>query len=249
MSSPKEGKQKIRSRLTEGLKAGRSNQCTHVGRVDLDKSSSLSCHSVPRKIEKKKRLKLARGSPGCLSYENAQTVEGRACRARGRPTLSVSVVGFLLATAPQPRLSEGIGPDFTSFCQHHHHHHHHPPPAMSSTATLPTGSAPTKLASSPPFRHEHVGSFLRPRRVHEARAQFGEGKLDAAALRAVEDEEIAKHIKDCLHWKVRDLSDGEFRRQYFHIGASSHSLSPIPPLTGYSNDVSLVQTFSSISRV
>ncbi|PWN91501.1 UROD/MetE-like protein [Acaromyces ingoldii] len=93
---------------------------------------------------------------------------------------------------------------------------------MSSTATLPTGSAPTKLASSPPFRHEHVGSFLRPRRVHEARAQFGEGKLDAAALRAVEDEEIAKHIKDCLHWKVRDLSDGEFRRQYFHIDFLKH---------------------------
>ena len=34
--------------------------------------------------------------------------------------------------------------------------------------------------SRPPFRADHVGSLLRPERLHEARAEFKAGRLDAA---------------------------------------------------------------------
>ena len=44
---------------------------------------------------------------------------------------------------------------------------------------------------TPPFRADHVGSFLRPKELTEARAKFREGAISAADLRAVEDEETA----------------------------------------------------------
>lgn len=93
---------------------------------------------------------------------------------------------------------------------------------MTSTTLLPSGQAPTSLKHNPPFRHEHVGSFLRTKAVHDARAEFAQGKLDATALRKLEDEEIKKHIDRCFHWKVRDLTDAEFRRQYFHVDFLQH---------------------------
>jgi 5-methyltetrahydropteroyltriglutamate--homocysteine methyltransferase len=93
---------------------------------------------------------------------------------------------------------------------------------MTSTTSLPVGQAPSTLKTSPPFRHEHVGSFLRTPEVHNARSEFSEGKLDAAGLRKIENEEIKKHIDRCLHWKVQDLTDAEFRRQYFHVDFLQH---------------------------
>ena len=44
---------------------------------------------------------------------------------------------------------------------------------------------------NPPFRADHVGSLLRPPQVHAARQRRADGELDAAGLRAVEDEAIA----------------------------------------------------------
>ena len=41
-----------------------------------------------------------------------------------------------------------------------------------------------------PFRYDFVGSFLRPEKLKKARRQFNEGKIDAAALKKVEDEAI-----------------------------------------------------------
>ena len=95
------------------------------------------------------------------------------------------------------------------------------PPTMT-TASLPVGQAPAALKHNPPFRHEHVGSFLRTPAVHTARADFAQGKLDSAGLRAVENAEIKKHIDRCLKWNVRDLTDAEFRRQYFHVDFLQH---------------------------
>ncbi|MBA8989484.1 methionine synthase II (cobalamin-independent) [Curtobacterium pusillum] len=46
------------------------------------------------------------------------------------------------------------------------------------------------MSPRPPFRADIVGSFLRPTAVKEARAAFAEGRIDAAALRAVEDEAV-----------------------------------------------------------
>jgi 5-methyltetrahydropteroyltriglutamate--homocysteine methyltransferase len=73
------------------------------------------------------------------------------------------------------------------------------------------------MRDKPPFRADHVGSFLRPPRLREAREGFLAGKLDAPALRAVEDECISEVVRRQEDVGLRGITDGEFRRTYFHI--------------------------------
>lgn len=84
---------------------------------------------------------------------------------------------------------------------------------IMSTSSLPSSQPPQRLARNPPFRHEHVGSFLRPKALLEARSDFAAGKIDAAALRKVEDEHIRTHVAKLLENDIPDITDGEFRRQ------------------------------------
>src|SRR5437868_9732319 len=69
----------------------------------------------------------------------------------------------------------------------------------------------------PPFRADHVGSFLRPKFLLDAREQFRTGAIDATKLRAVEDEAIRGIVKFQGDRGLRGVTDGEFRRTYFHI--------------------------------
>lgn len=68
----------------------------------------------------------------------------------------------------------------------------------------------------PPFRADHVGSFLRPKALIDARSQFQAGDIDAAALRRVEDEAIRDIVAFQEGLGLRGITDGEFRRTYFH---------------------------------
>ncbi|MCC6869451.1 MAG: 5-methyltetrahydropteroyltriglutamate--homocysteine S-methyltransferase [Burkholderiales bacterium] len=70
---------------------------------------------------------------------------------------------------------------------------------------------------APPFRADHVGSFLRPRALLEARDQSAKGAIDAAALREVEDAAIRDIVKFQEGLGLRGITDGEFRRTYFHV--------------------------------
>ncbi|MFZ5548610.1 MAG: 5-methyltetrahydropteroyltriglutamate--homocysteine S-methyltransferase [Pseudomonadota bacterium] len=73
------------------------------------------------------------------------------------------------------------------------------------------------LRQTPPFRADHVGSFLRPKYLLEAREQAGRGEISREALRQVEDRaitEIVQFQRDC---GLKSITDGEFRRTYFHI--------------------------------
>lgn len=70
--------------------------------------------------------------------------------------------------------------------------------------------------SKPPFRADHVGSFLRPKALIDARTAFKAGEIDAAALRAVEDEAIRGVVKFQEDLGLQGITDGEFRRTYFH---------------------------------
>ncbi|NML04374.1 5-methyltetrahydropteroyltriglutamate--homocysteine S-methyltransferase [Sphingomonas sp. G-3-2-10] len=72
------------------------------------------------------------------------------------------------------------------------------------------------MSAKPPFRADHVGSFLRPKALLDARAQFKEGAIDAAALRAVEDSAIRDVVKFQEDLGLKGITDGEFRRTYFH---------------------------------
>ncbi|OYW46906.1 MAG: 5-methyltetrahydropteroyltriglutamate--homocysteine S-methyltransferase [Sphingomonadales bacterium 32-68-7] len=71
---------------------------------------------------------------------------------------------------------------------------------------------PTKL----PSRADHVGSFLRPRTVIEAREHRAAGNIDYAALRAIEDEAIAELVTWQEGLGLKAITDGEFRRYFFH---------------------------------
>jgi 5-methyltetrahydropteroyltriglutamate--homocysteine methyltransferase len=65
------------------------------------------------------------------------------------------------------------------------------------------------------IRTDVVGSLLRPAAVIEARKQLDEGKLDAAALSAVEDEAVHAAVKLQEGIGLDVISDGEVRRLNF----------------------------------
>jgi 5-methyltetrahydropteroyltriglutamate--homocysteine methyltransferase len=71
--------------------------------------------------------------------------------------------------------------------------------------------------AKPPFRADHVGSFLRPAALKEARAQRENGTITAAELKAVEDREIEKIIKKQEEIGLQLATDGEFRRSWWHF--------------------------------
>ncbi len=56
-----------------------------------------------------------------------------------------------------------------------------PPPVTSAQATT---------RNIPPFRADHVGSFLRPKALLDARESFRTGAIGADELRAAEDAAI-----------------------------------------------------------
>jgi 5-methyltetrahydropteroyltriglutamate--homocysteine methyltransferase len=70
---------------------------------------------------------------------------------------------------------------------------------------------------NPPFRADHVGSFLRPAAIHSARADLRAGRITAADLRTIEDREIAAMIPKLSDTGIRSITDGEFRREWFHL--------------------------------
>ncbi|MCL4264214.1 MAG: 5-methyltetrahydropteroyltriglutamate--homocysteine S-methyltransferase [Anaerolineae bacterium] len=70
---------------------------------------------------------------------------------------------------------------------------------------------------NPPFRADHVGSLLRPPELLDARQQFFNGNLSAEALRVVEDRAIATAVTKMESLGLRSITDGEFRRTYFHL--------------------------------
>jgi 5-methyltetrahydropteroyltriglutamate--homocysteine methyltransferase len=70
---------------------------------------------------------------------------------------------------------------------------------------------------SPPFRADHVGSLLRPQRLHQAREDFAAGRITPAQLRAAEDEEIIKAIRMQEEVGLQSATDGEFRRATWHM--------------------------------
>jgi 5-methyltetrahydropteroyltriglutamate--homocysteine methyltransferase len=71
-------------------------------------------------------------------------------------------------------------------------------------------TAPTDTL--PFFRADHVGSLLRPKALHEARAKFAKGEIAREALRAVEDASIREAVCQQEEVGLPVVTDGEFRR-------------------------------------
>jgi 5-methyltetrahydropteroyltriglutamate--homocysteine methyltransferase len=71
--------------------------------------------------------------------------------------------------------------------------------------------------TAPPFRADHVGSFLRPKELLEARERQQKGEITKEELRKVEDSAIRDIVKFQEDLGLQAVTDGEFRRTYFHI--------------------------------
>src|SRR5215217_3516896 len=81
------------------------------------------------------------------------------------------------------------------------------------TATITRSGRRTK----PPFRADHVGSLLRPKRLLQARDDFAAGKLDADGLREIEDDAIRDVVAKQESVGLQSATDGEFRRESWHM--------------------------------
>src|SRR5487761_2678355 len=71
--------------------------------------------------------------------------------------------------------------------------------------------------TKPPFRADHVGSLLRPVALKGAREKSAKGEIGAAELKAVEDCEIERVIKKQEAIGLQSITDGEFRRSWWHL--------------------------------
>jgi 5-methyltetrahydropteroyltriglutamate--homocysteine methyltransferase len=76
---------------------------------------------------------------------------------------------------------------------------------------------PASRRTSPPFRADHVGSLLRPPRLHRARDDVAAGRITAAQLREIEDEEIIRAVRMQEEVGLQSATDGEFRRATWHM--------------------------------
>jgi 5-methyltetrahydropteroyltriglutamate--homocysteine methyltransferase len=70
---------------------------------------------------------------------------------------------------------------------------------------------------TPPYRADHVGSLLRPKRLTDARAEHAAGRLSAEQLRAIEDDAIREVVRQQEEVGLRSATDGEFRRTTWHM--------------------------------
>jgi 5-methyltetrahydropteroyltriglutamate--homocysteine methyltransferase len=83
----------------------------------------------------------------------------------------------------------------------------------AQTANAATSGRRTK----PPFRADHVGSLLRPKRLLQARDQFAASEISAQDLRAIEDDAIREIVKMQRDVGLQSATDGEFRRASWHM--------------------------------
>jgi len=71
--------------------------------------------------------------------------------------------------------------------------------------------------NKPPFRADHVGSFLRPESVKKARKQLQDNEISPENLRMVEDEAIRQLVEKQKQCGLKAVTDGEFRRSWWHL--------------------------------
>lgn len=106
-------------------------------------------------------------------------------------------------------------PYFYVFCGFHHFSYNEDNSKNDKTTKEMERMTMSNLQT--PFRYDFVGSFLRPEKLKKARRQFNEGKIDAAALKKVEDEAITELVSKIKELGYHVITDGEFRRATWHL--------------------------------
>lgn len=80
----------------------------------------------------------------------------------------------------------------------------------------------TKTLVKAPFRADHVGSLLRPERIHQARKDFQAGNITASELYKIETEEIKQSVDKQIEVGLQAVTDGEIRRRFWHTDFMEH---------------------------
>jgi 5-methyltetrahydropteroyltriglutamate--homocysteine methyltransferase len=75
----------------------------------------------------------------------------------------------------------------------------------------------TKTLVKAPFKADHVGSFLRTEPIKNARQAFLDGEIDKDALKTIENQEIEKLVQKQIEVGLKPITDGEFRRSWWHL--------------------------------
>ena len=68
-----------------------------------------------------------------------------------------------------------------------------------------------------PCRYDFVGSFLRPQEVKQAKADYAEGKISEEEKDRIIDAAITDVVKKQKELGYHVITDGEFRRTYWHL--------------------------------
>ena len=68
-----------------------------------------------------------------------------------------------------------------------------------------------------PFRYDYVGSFLRTEELKKATTQYNENKITKEVYDNIVNEEIAKLVSKQKELGYHVITDGEFRRTYWHL--------------------------------
>ena len=80
---------------------------------------------------------------------------------------------------------------------------------------------------NPPFRAEHIGSFMRPPELLRARDDCAAGKISADALRAAENVAIKDFVALQQRLGFKSVTDGEFRRATYTANFTTEGISGV----------------------
>lgn len=68
-----------------------------------------------------------------------------------------------------------------------------------------------------PFRYDYVGSFLRPQALKDAKAEYLNGEITQEEYDSVVNREITKLVEKQKKLGYHVITDGEFRRTFWHL--------------------------------
>ena len=72
------------------------------------------------------------------------------------------------------------------------------------------------------YRADQVGSLLRPKEILQIREKVAAGEASTTDLHQLEDKYIAEVVRKQLQAGLRSITDGEFRRAFFHLDFLQH---------------------------
>lgn len=73
------------------------------------------------------------------------------------------------------------------------------------------------MSNNPIYRADHVGSFLRPDYLIQARIQFNKKEISEQNLKEIENKAISELVTKQKAAGLNVITDGEFRRSWWHL--------------------------------